>query len=196
MGYTPDLATGVWMGNADNTPMAPGTFSSAGSGPIWRRFMNEAHAYLQLPAKPFEKPANINTSSCGGREEVFKDGAQLPEPGACKAPPPKTAPGGPTPVPTPKSPTFPPKNTPTPPPTPAPSAPPSATPAPTLVFLEYTVQDGDTVQSIANDFGITEQELRDANGFSPGHKVDPGDVILIPLPPGDLPTSTPPPSPL
>jgi len=196
MGYTPDLATGVWMGNADNTPMAPGTFSSAGSGPIWRRFMNEAHAYLQLPPKPFEKPANIATSSCGGREEVFKDGAQLPRPGACKAPPPKTAPGGPTPVPTPKSPSFPPKNTPTPtpPPTPAPSAPPTSTP-PTPVFIEYTVQDGDTVQSIANDFGITEQELRDANGFSPGHKVDPGDVILIPLPPGDIPTSTPLPSP-
>jgi len=67
MGYTPDLSVGVWMGNADNTPMAPGTFSSAGTGPMWRRFMNEAHAYLQLPPRPFEKPENVMTSSCGGR---------------------------------------------------------------------------------------------------------------------------------
>src|SRR3990172_12955911 len=32
LGYTPDLTAGVWMGNADNTPMAEGTFSSAGTG--------------------------------------------------------------------------------------------------------------------------------------------------------------------
>ncbi len=195
MGYTPDLAAGVWMGNADNSPMAPGTFSSAGSGPMWRRFMNEAHAYLQLPPKPFEKPGNIIASSCGGREEVFKVDAQLPKPGACKQPGPKPSPGGPTPVPTPKPPTFPPKNTPTPDPTPtpAPTPAPTSTPKPTPVYTEYIVQDGDTVQSIAADFGITEQELRDANGFSPGHKVDPGDVILVPLPAAS-PTPAPSPS--
>ncbi|TMF12177.1 MAG: hypothetical protein E6I38_03795, partial [Chloroflexi bacterium] len=72
MGYTPDLAAGVWMGNADNTPMAPGTFSSAGTGPMWKRFMIEAHAYLQLPPRPFERPDDVATSSCGGHEEVFK----------------------------------------------------------------------------------------------------------------------------
>jgi len=72
MGYTPDLAAGVWMGNADNTPMAPGTFSSAGTGPMWKRFMIEAHAYLQLPPRPFDKPDDVVTTSCDGREEVFK----------------------------------------------------------------------------------------------------------------------------
>ena len=56
MGYTPDLSVGVWMGNADNTPMAPGTFSSAGTGPMWRRFMKEAHAFLQLPPRPSRNP--------------------------------------------------------------------------------------------------------------------------------------------
>ena len=88
MGYTPDLSVGVWMGNADNTPMAPGTFSSAGTGPMWRRFMNEAHAFLQLPPRPFEKPANVITSSCSGREEVFKAEAPVTKPGACKSPDP------------------------------------------------------------------------------------------------------------
>src|SRR5439155_8709649 len=53
MGYTPDLATGVWMGNTDNTPMAQGTFSSAGTGPIWKELMLEAHHYLNLPPKNF-----------------------------------------------------------------------------------------------------------------------------------------------
>ncbi|MFQ5596296.1 MAG: transglycosylase domain-containing protein, partial [Anaerolineae bacterium] len=41
IGYTPDLAVGVWVGNADNTPMR---FISGitGAGPIWHDFMEEA----------------------------------------------------------------------------------------------------------------------------------------------------------
>ena len=74
MGYTPDLAAGVWMGNADNTPMAPGTFSSAGTGPMWKAFMLEAHAYYKLPPRQFEKPKDATTAKCGGRDEVFKAG--------------------------------------------------------------------------------------------------------------------------
>ncbi|MDX1520765.1 MAG: PBP1A family penicillin-binding protein, partial [Anaerolineae bacterium] len=38
MGYTPDIVTGVWVGNADNTPMS-GIGGSNGAGPIWQRFM-------------------------------------------------------------------------------------------------------------------------------------------------------------
>jgi penicillin-binding protein 1C len=42
IGYTPDLAVGVWVGNADNSPMR---FISGitGAGPIWHDFMEEAH---------------------------------------------------------------------------------------------------------------------------------------------------------
>ncbi len=47
MGYTPDLVTGVWMGNADNSKMADGTFSAQGVGPMWRDFMTQAHQYLR-----------------------------------------------------------------------------------------------------------------------------------------------------
>lgn len=39
LGYTPDIAVGVWTGNNDNTPMKRG---SAISGPTWRAIMNEA----------------------------------------------------------------------------------------------------------------------------------------------------------
>jgi penicillin-binding protein 1C len=56
IGYTPDLATGVWVGNSDNTPMVelPG---AAGAGPIWHTFMEAAHADLAVHG--FERPSGI-----------------------------------------------------------------------------------------------------------------------------------------
>ena len=86
MGYTPDLAAGVWMGNADNTPMAPGTFSSAGTGPMWKAFMLEAHQYYKLPPREFEKPKDVTIAKCGGRDEVFKTGQKPSKPGVCTGP--------------------------------------------------------------------------------------------------------------
>ena len=41
MGYTPDLAVGVWVGNADYTPMIHSTGLS-GAAPIWSQFMQAA----------------------------------------------------------------------------------------------------------------------------------------------------------
>ncbi len=192
MGYTPDLSVGVWMGNADNSPMAPGTFSSAGTGPMWKRFMKEAHAYLQLPPRPFEKPEDVVTSSCGGREEVFKDGQQPSKPGACKAPPAKPKPGQPTSAPTPKPPIFPPKNTPTPTPTPepTPTSEPTQTPKPTQAPkptpepVTYVVEEGDTLEGIASHFGITLKALLEANGLTGDSVIKPGDVLIIPAAPG------------
>jgi membrane peptidoglycan carboxypeptidase len=86
MGYTPDLAAGVWMGNADNTPMAPGTFSSAGTGPMWKAFMLEAHQYYKLTPRQFDKPNDVTVAKCGGRDEVFKTGEKPSKPGACTGP--------------------------------------------------------------------------------------------------------------
>jgi membrane peptidoglycan carboxypeptidase len=183
MGYTPDLAVGVWMGNADNTPMAPGTFSSAGTGPIWRRFMEEAHAFLQLPPRPFEKPANALTSSCSGREEVFKLDTPVSKPGSCKSP--VRGPSGPTPPPTPRPPVFPPRTAEPPPPPPPTAQPatPEPTPKPQQTAFEYTVQEGDTVASIAEKFGVRERDIRIVNDLGPGDEPKPGDVLLIPPPP-------------
>jgi penicillin-binding protein 1C len=42
MGYTPDLAVGVWVGNADNTPMSEDTTGITGAAPIWNQFMQVA----------------------------------------------------------------------------------------------------------------------------------------------------------
>jgi len=41
MGYTPDLVTGVWVGNADYTPMI-NTTGLTGAAPIWSAFMQFA----------------------------------------------------------------------------------------------------------------------------------------------------------
>jgi membrane peptidoglycan carboxypeptidase len=41
LGYTPDLVIGVWIGNADYTPMI-NTSGSTGAAPIWSQFMQYA----------------------------------------------------------------------------------------------------------------------------------------------------------
>jgi membrane peptidoglycan carboxypeptidase len=41
IGYTPDLVTGVWVGNADYTPMV-NTSGTTGAAPIWSQFMTFA----------------------------------------------------------------------------------------------------------------------------------------------------------
>ena len=59
MGYTPDLAAGVWVGNADYTPMI-NTTGSSGAAPIWSQFMQSAVPYLSGGnPTPFTRPAGI-----------------------------------------------------------------------------------------------------------------------------------------
>jgi len=61
LGYTPDLATGVWVGNADNTPMV-NTTGVTGAGPIWAHFMEAAiQQLLGGNPTPFVQPAGIVT---------------------------------------------------------------------------------------------------------------------------------------
>ncbi len=59
MGYTPDLVTGVWVGNADYTPMVNSSGLS-GAAPIWSQFMEFAVPYLTNGAPtPFNRPSGI-----------------------------------------------------------------------------------------------------------------------------------------
>jgi membrane peptidoglycan carboxypeptidase len=129
MGFTPGpdgIVVDVWMGNADNTPMANNAFSSAGAGPIFKAFMAEAHDYLKIPKAEFEVPDSIVTTKCGGRVEIFAEGEQPTKPGTCKAP--KTAAPKASPTPKPKVPKFQPRVTPT--PTPPPEGSPEPEPSP------------------------------------------------------------------
>jgi membrane peptidoglycan carboxypeptidase len=56
IGYTPQIATGVWMGNTDNRPMArvPG---SLGAAYVWNDVMTAAH--VGLPVVPFKRPPGL-----------------------------------------------------------------------------------------------------------------------------------------
>lgn len=56
MGYTPDLAVGVWAGNADNAPMYR-VSGISGAGPIWHDFMELA--LRGVPEDKFARPDGI-----------------------------------------------------------------------------------------------------------------------------------------
>ncbi|MCB0044118.1 MAG: transglycosylase domain-containing protein [Caldilineaceae bacterium] len=69
VGYTPQLVTGVWVGNADNSPMV-NVSGVSGAGPIWHEFMTAALANQPLLA--FEPPAGVT------RFEVCADTGTAP----------------------------------------------------------------------------------------------------------------------
>jgi 1A family penicillin-binding protein len=56
VGYTPDRAVGVWVGNADGQPMEA-ISGVSGAGPVWHEVMLAAHR--GLPPRPFAPPDGI-----------------------------------------------------------------------------------------------------------------------------------------
>ena len=91
IGYTPDLVTGVWVGNADYTPMI-NTTGLSGAAPIWSQFMQYAVPYVSNNnPTPFSIPPGVteaivcNTSGTepsqwcrGGQRSEFFASDQLP----------------------------------------------------------------------------------------------------------------------
>lgn len=71
VGYTPDLVAGVWVGNADSSPMR-GVSGISGAGPIWHDFMEEA--LKGRPAPGFVEPSGLV------RREVCPESGDLPSP--------------------------------------------------------------------------------------------------------------------
>src|SRR3989339_1144785 len=53
MGFTPQIATGVWVGNNNNTGMKAGADGSVLAAPIWQAFMKEVNK--DLPVQGFNK---------------------------------------------------------------------------------------------------------------------------------------------
>jgi len=91
VGYTTDLAIGVWMGNNDNSPME-GVYGSGGASPIWHNVMVRYYAAQGRLPHPFPRPAGIvsrQVCALSGtmpslycpdlRTEIFKSN-QLPPP--------------------------------------------------------------------------------------------------------------------
>jgi len=60
IGYTPDLVTGVWVGNSRNETMADKADGSQVAAPIWREFMT--NALKHTPAKTFTPPEPSETN--------------------------------------------------------------------------------------------------------------------------------------
>jgi membrane peptidoglycan carboxypeptidase len=114
VGYTPDRVVGVWMGNSDGTPMAEGTFSFAGAGPIWKQIMEAAHEGVEV--HEFTVPEGVVFKPCAGRNEAFVEGTECtyyvpPAPEGTPAPtpgvrptPPSGTPGAPDETPPPEEP--------------------------------------------------------------------------------------------
>ena len=58
LGYTPELVSGVWAGNADNAPIL-GIDSTTVSLRSWKLWMVDAIKELKLPATNFQRPPGI-----------------------------------------------------------------------------------------------------------------------------------------
>jgi membrane carboxypeptidase/penicillin-binding protein PbpC len=71
VGYTPDLVVGVWVGNADNSPMRD-VSGITGAAPIWAEVMEKA--LEGRPPQPFARPDGIVEA------EICLDGGRAPSP--------------------------------------------------------------------------------------------------------------------
>lgn len=75
VGYTPQVVTGVWVGNNDNKEMKSGADGSVVAAPIWRNYMQKALAGIAI--KNFNQPEYQNNDKpmIGGKleaEAVYK----------------------------------------------------------------------------------------------------------------------------
>jgi membrane peptidoglycan carboxypeptidase len=85
IGYTPQVAIGVWVGNTDDSPMID-LPASVAAAPVWQAIMRYAHQ--SLPAEKWERPPDIveiavcdpsgllPTRYCPTRPEIFKSGTE------------------------------------------------------------------------------------------------------------------------
>ena len=71
VGYTPNLAVGVWTGNADNSPMRE-VSGITGAAPVWRDVMESI--LRGLPVRDFAPPDGMV------RVEICADSGLLPDP--------------------------------------------------------------------------------------------------------------------
>lgn len=59
LGYTPNIVTGIWMGNADSSALSEKAESLSQASPIWQDYMIHAHKFLKDAKTSFPMPAGI-----------------------------------------------------------------------------------------------------------------------------------------
>jgi 1A family penicillin-binding protein len=67
MGYTPSLATGVWVGNADGTLMGNRADGSVVAAPIWKEYMDRALRGTPVESFPAPQIASTGKSILDGK---------------------------------------------------------------------------------------------------------------------------------
>ena len=72
IGYTPNLVTGVWAGNADGTSLFPKAGGLNTASPLWHDFMLRAHRTIENPVQKFPVPDRIT------RPQISLLSGQLP----------------------------------------------------------------------------------------------------------------------
>ena len=74
IGFTPQLVTGVWVGNSRGEEMKRGADGSVVAAPIWQRFMREALS--GLPVEEFRPPEPVTTGK-PVLDGTIKDGLKI-----------------------------------------------------------------------------------------------------------------------
>ena len=74
VGYTPSLATAVWMGNPDAHPMASGSDGMVVAAPAWNQFMRGALDRLGRGDEWFTPPGDLDMQWVNGRPAWFLPG--------------------------------------------------------------------------------------------------------------------------
>lgn len=85
MGYTPELATGVWVGRS-GVGGVMGGFTDARTGPIFTQFMSEVHKkvltkpqYGYKPNQWYTQPKSIQKLSVSGKSDLFPSWYKKPK---------------------------------------------------------------------------------------------------------------------
>lgn len=94
VGYTPSIATGVWVGNNNNDAMKAGADGSYVAAPIWNNFMTEAlKNYPNETFPDYDKTASHALENSGGMPEIkyykISSGKEISADKAAKADPSK-----------------------------------------------------------------------------------------------------------
>jgi len=75
LGYTPEIAVGVWVGNNDSTLMRAGSIGSFVAAPLWNTFISrELESLPDTQFKPYEKVQSDNVMVTGTRPDGAGDG--------------------------------------------------------------------------------------------------------------------------
>src|SRR5215472_1976003 len=74
VGYTPSLATAVWMGNPDSHSMAPDTDGMAVAAPAWNQFMQRGLDRLGRGDEWYVPPPDLDVQWVNGRPAWFLPG--------------------------------------------------------------------------------------------------------------------------